>query len=600
MEVNGRMTHSSWQNLWYIARNWLRWDKKGTILALLRIPVLILIPLITALIPKMLIETVVDQAPLSDMVTMLAGMWLVVALLNLLRPALDGKMDALQHNISLHYAVLSFEKLIHMDYANLESYEGRQKDEISKKFAFDSGPSDGAWALVRLIQFATSVLGISAYAILFGVIHPTLLLVILATCFLEFLISRRIMVFSSRTESRMSECEMGFAYFYRIATNAEAGKDIRLSGAQEWLQWRLAQIIAAYIRTMRWYTRGTTELTAFQALCGMARDMAIFGYLIYAVIGGQINIADFVFYFGLVAGFADWLNSIFGHVVSLSRISRLCGHYRSFLDLPDYAPNKKTPLTIAAVEKIEFRNVGFAYEKGAPVLKDVSFVVCGNENIAIVGENGAGKTTLIKLLCGLYRPTSGQILINDMDTAHFDREEYVTLFSAIFQEYAILPMSIMENITMSADADESRVWDILRSVGLYEKVKAHPLGLGTKLVEQVNAGAVGLSGGEKQRLLLARALYKDAPILVLDEPTAAMDPIAEERLYAQYRALTQHKVSFYISHRLTSTRFCDRILLMQDGGIKETGTHRQLLDQKGVYRDMYRIQSLYYQQEVCP
>ena len=219
------------------------------------------------------------------------------------------------------------------------------------------------------------------------------------------------------------------------------------------------------------------------------------------------------------------------------------------------------------------------------------------EKLAVVGLNGAGKTTLVKLLCGLLDPTEGTVFLNDVDVKTFDRDAYYTLFSAVFQEYALLSTTVAENVAQADEKiDEARVWDCLEKAGLSQAIRALPQGIHTHVGREVYLDGVLFSGGQTQRLMLARALYKNGPILMLDEPTAALDPIAEDDIYQKYSAMTQGKTSVFISHRLASTRFCDRILFLDHGQIAEEGTHEALLAKNGGYAALFEVQSRYYQE----
>lgn len=219
------------------------------------------------------------------------------------------------------------------------------------------------------------------------------------------------------------------------------------------------------------------------------------------------------------------------------------------------------------------------------------------EKLAIVGLNGAGKTTLVKLLCGFLDPTRGRVLLNGQDVREFNRREYYSLFSAVFQEFSILDVTVAENVSQQAEGtDEERVWDCLEKAGLTKAIQALPQGLQTHVGREVYLDGVVFSGGQTQRLMLARALYKNAPILLLDEPTAALDPIAENDIYQKYDSMTAGKLSVFISHRLASTRFCDRILFLKDGVIGEEGTHESLLRLGGDYAKLFEVQSRYYQE----
>ena len=234
--------------------------------------------------------------------------------------------------------------------------------------------------------------------------------------------------------------------------------------------------------------------------------------------------------------------------------------------------------------------------KGPEKTRCVTFPINKGEKVAIVGLNGAGKTTLVKIICGLYNPAQGKVLINGIEKQEYNIYDYYSLFLTVFQDYHFLPISIACNISgkPKEQTDRDKVKKCLDAAGLWEKVSGLENGMDSMLDKQLNENGVELSGGEKQRLILARAIYKDAPILILDEPTAALDPIAESRLYQRYNELSRNKTSIFISHRLASTRFCDRIIFIENGEFVEMGTHEELMEKGGKYAALFRIQSQYY------
>jgi ATP-binding cassette subfamily B protein len=243
-------------------------------------------------------------------------------------------------------------------------------------------------------------------------------------------------------------------------------------------------------------------------------------------------------------------------------------------------------------------HVSFRYpDTENDIIRDLNLTVRPGEKLAIVGLNGAGKTTLVKLLCGLLDPTEGRVLLNGRDIRGFNRRKYYDLFSAVFQEFSVLDVTVAEEIAQTTeDIDYDKVADCVEKAGLPAAIAQLPQGYETHVGREVYLDGVLFSGGQTQRLMLARALYKDGPILLLDEPTAALDPIAENDIYMKYSEMTHKKTSLFISHRLASTRFCDRIIFVSDGGIKEEGTHESLLQLGGAYADLFEVQSRYYRE----
>ena len=305
----------------------------------------------------------------------------------------------------------------------------------------------------------------------------------------------------------------------------------------------------------------------------------------------------------MVGGFSGFISGILGNLSSLhtkcldiSAIREVLTYPDAFsLDTGDEVPHTGRPGVI------RFENVSFRYpgkDDNPYVLKNINLTLSPGERLAVVGLNGAGKTTLIKLLVGFYDPTEGRITYNGVDLRKLKRREYYKEFSAVFQDINIFAGTVSENVAASAtDIDMERVKRCIAYADLTEKVESMPKGYDTLLNRNVYEEAQDLSGGERQRLILARALYKEAPILLLDEPTAALDPIAESEIYSKYNDMTKGKSAVYISHRLASTRFCDKILLIDDSIIAEEGSHEELIKLGGKYAELYGVQSSYYRRD---
>lgn len=233
------------------------------------------------------------------------------------------------------------------------------------------------------------------------------------------------------------------------------------------------------------------------------------------------------------------------------------------------------------------------------IYKNLSLKIKAGQKLAIVGVNGAGKTTFIKLLCRLYEPTEGEILLNGVNVKEFNKEEYYKLFSAVFQDIKVMAFSVAENVALKEidNIDRDRVKDSLGRADLSEKINALEKNIDTNLLKIFDENGIELSGGQNQKLALARALYKDGDIIVLDEPTAALDAIAEYKTYLKFNELIGDKTAIYVSHRLASTRFCDVIAFFENGKIKEYGTHEELLEKNGLYKEMFQVQAQYYRED---
>jgi len=305
-----------------------------------------------------------------------------------------------------------------------------------------------------------------------------------------------------------------------------------------------------------------------------------------------------------VSGLSGWLFSIRHHLSQLLEGNCMMCEYRKMMDCPNTflrEEGKEIPKEWkeGKLPEIEFRHVYFRYEEcEEDILKDVNFTIWPGERIALVGHNGAGKTTLVKLLCGFYHPTAGEIRIGGRLLEEFNLDEYQEMLATIFQDVNALPISIASNVSgkMEEDTDFEKVKDCLKRAGLWKDIELLEKKEYTNISQMFDPDGIQLSGGMVQKLMLARCIYKEAPILILDEPTAALDPIAESRMYEEYNKITENKSALFISHRLASTKFCDRILFIEQGSILEDGTHDELLEKNGKYAEVFGVQSEYYKE----
>ena len=387
-------------------------------------------------------------------------------------------------------------------------------------------------------------------------------------------------------------------YMQSTTTDFGAAKDIRMFGLCDWLIKKYREI-----RMVRYCAQKTANKYWFLAmnfmlLLEMGSYAAVYGWLIASMLEGNLTIGNFSLYLASSATFFEHINNTLNELSGLFAKSRQVDDFRSFLAF-DGGDKDTGGRLVPKLERYEFtfQNVSFRYPKAEQyALKNLNLTVKAGERLAVVGLNGAGKSTFIKLLLRLYEPTEGEICLNGVNIKEYNKKSYYSIFSPVFQNVELFAFPLAENVSMKApnETDKERAKEKLNAAGFGEKLNSLPRGVDTELLKVIDDNGVDLSGGEKQKLALARALYKDAPIVVLDEPTAALDALAESRLYQDFDQLIGGKTAVYISHRLSSTQFCQHVAMFHGGELVEYGTHKELLAQEGEYAKMFHIQAQYY------
>jgi len=595
--------YSTWQNTVHVIIT--AWTRDKIVLWVIITQILIAVALSTVgiFLPATVVGRITSGATVQSLVITVLAFTTALAVLRAAQAYFEFKGQIRRTGLRCQLSADIMNKVIDADYANLEDkafQDARQKAQ--DQTAGNSQSTEQIYFCFT--RLGTNVLGFIVYIVLLATISPFVLLITAATTVFGALARRWANKWRFNNDTEPATFGKRLWYINSLGGNQGMAKDVRLFNMASWMR----RTFATFLDSVYGYNRKAegrqwvADATGF--LGNFVRDGVAYGYLIWQVINGGLPVDAFVLLFAAVGGFSAWVSGILEEMAELGRHSLNFCRVREFLDYPDKFRRDggaEIP-TIDNTYELQLRNLTFRYS-GADknVLENVNLTITSGEKLAIVGLNGAGKTTLVKLLCGLYDPTKGEVLLNGKDIREFNRGEYYRLFTAVFQEFNILPNTIAENVAQAIGdgVNHQRVNECIETAGLTEKIAALPDGANALMVKDINPDAAEFSGGETQRLMLARALYKDAPILILDEPTAALDPIAESQLYERYNELSYGRTSVYISHRLASTRFCDRIILLDGKGIAEVGTHDELLALGGKYAELFEIQSKYYKEEVA-
>lgn len=589
------------QNIVYCLKNTSRCYLPLLYLCLAAILIKAALPVLSTYLPKILIEKITTKSSLQELITVILIFMGGIAILSGADKFFTKFIYHEKFRMNTFYLKQVALKGLTTDYVNQEN--GLFRKLQNESFSCCNGNYSPLSNIYDdLIQLFTSTLGLSVFWAILTRLNLWMIVFLIVTTVISYFLNQKIIKWTSKNNNERIGYQQRIDYINRISGDIRSAKDIRLYRMAGWFT-------DIYKENMNgiagWYRRLTNKLFGV-SLCdsGLAllRESAVYIYLLYLVWNHQISVADFVLYFGVVAGFSTWLGSILSQIASLNQKNIKINYFRSYLEYPEtYRREGGAAIPADHLPKtIELKNVSYRYEGAEPyALHHINLKITPGEHLAIVGLNGAGKTTLVKLICGFINPTEGQVLYDGIDVREYNRTQFYKLFSAVFQQFCLLPVTIEEIVSESpaGEIDRSAVADCLKNAGLQEKIEQLPDGIKSQFGKTIYDDGIDFSGGEVQKLLLARALYKSAPIMLLDEPTAALDPIAESNLYQNYNTISRGKTTVFISHRLASTSFCERTILMENGAICEEGTHDSLLAQKGKYYHLFEIQAKYYREK---
>lgn len=560
--------------------------------------------LLNSYAPKYVLSFIENDLPLKTIIIYTIVICLIMLIFDIISTTCYNSFEFEYRKTEGYVEKKRMDKLFHTDFKNMESpdfldYVQRAKTALNRGNGFHG-------VLYQSRNFIAQGTLMILSAALIGIQNLLMMIIFIVISFGIVKISSFFTKIDKiKFSDAMAPTWRKMNYLESTTKNFDFAKDIRLFNMSNAFANQLSGVNETYKELNR---KHHNRMVLWEVSLGsvlLIQKLLMYTWLVYNVVTGAYQISDFVLYVGLVTtfhnsvGYVNWIYS------SMRTNSLMINDYRNFVDWKEdkeTADEKDGHITDINLNKFEFRfeNVSFKYPgHDNYVLKNVNLTIKDGAKLAVVGVNGAGKTTFIKLMMKLYEPSEGRILLNGIDIKEYNREEYFKLFSPVFQNVESFAMPIYQNISFAEEdkTDMNKINKVLEQSGLSEKINSYEKGVHTNLLKIFDKEGIDLSGGEKQRLAMARALYKDGKVVILDEPTAALDALAEDRMYREFENMIKGKTAIFISHRLGSTRFCDKIAMFEDGMIVEEGTHEELMEKNGKYAYMFGIQSQYYEEK---
>lgn len=557
------------------------------------------LPFFNIILPKLIIDEMLGNRDIHLLILYTLGIALGNAVFGLINSIIFSSHNKCTDDFERFYVRLLADKTLSMDFEYTE--DPVALEQLQKASSGISGYSNGIDSLVQpMTKIITNILILSGVVFLLLQGAPYIIILLILSVIVNTYFVGRVNHKNLESYKQLANDNRSFDYVLWELSDIRYGKDIRLYNAQDMMEDKSKKYLKSQINKWRFNARDITKDNIAINTVGGIRDILIFLYVGYLAIRRFITIGDFTMYINSSKAFSDSLSGIVGNIQEIVNKSHYVYEFVKFMEYPSAKPLGKNTLPQAkeGMRTIRFEHVSFRYPRtDKDVLKDISITINQGEHLSVVGLNGAGKTTFIKLLCRLYDPTEGTIYMDDVDIRTLDYDTYVKELAVVFQDFTMFSFKLKENIAIenSSSIEEEKINHILGMVGMKAAVDKLTHGMDTYINKQFEEDGTEFSGGQQQKIAIARALYKNAPVVILDEPTAALDPVAEYDIYRQFNSFIGGKTAIYISHRLSSCKFCDRIAVFSDNHITEYGTHDELVTiPGGVYSEMFHAQAQYY------
>ena len=576
--------------VFFIKNGW-RYDKRYILWRVLYQLINSLIPIVATIMPKLIIDELMGNQETGKLLVYVSILIVYTAAATIFSEYFNWDGFSRRCRVSSEFDSDLHKHLAEADFERLEDPNFLDMQKKASKFLYCDWHGFG-----YLLDCSMNALGqiftLTGIAAIIATIDLRILILFIVLIILGSLIEKRAKQNAIRLSEGIIKDQRGWMYYASLFEDHGFAKEIRLNSLGKWLLDRERNYFTKVNANQKKQNDGFIISGIFGAVFTLIQQSAAYAYLIYCVVGGVISIGSFTMYTGAVTTFSIAFRKVLDSLIEIQAYDTYYDKLDEYLNLPKTLREGNELIAVDGTHSIEFRNVSFKYSgSDTYALKDVNITIPFGQKLSIVGENGAGKTTFVKLLTRMYDPTEGEILLDGVNIKKIDYDQYMSFFSSVFQDYKLFSFSIKDNVALAQPVDNDRVRDILEYVGFGEKLQN---GIDTSVFKNFDEEGFEPSGGEGQKIALARALYKDAPIVLLDEPTAAMDPKAEYELYQRFNEMVQGKTAVYISHRLSSAKFCDVIAVFSNGQIIEYGSHDELYSKGGLYTELFSMQSQFY------
>ena len=557
-------------------------------------------PFMSVVLPKLAIGTLEQfgKDAVKPLVIVLLVYLAIAGLCGFMNNYLTQVISAENMRIRLRYIIRCSEKIQNMDYKNVEDSTFWEK--YDKAMNAGNNNTEGIEGLYNhLAKLPAMTITLIGMCVIGMTLSPFVVLALVLHVIVIMWVSAKVHDLEYAKKEDIAKASRRMRYFRNTTQDFTFGKDIRIFDLRQRILDNYKSEINAYVAVKRMLANKKFLLGGASLLTLLLTNVVMYGILIEKTYNGM-PISSFTMYVALITSLMALMIEYGEYMTFIRNEGEYVNDYFRMIDAPLITEGEQSPKIDGQVE-IVFDHVTFRYPNtDVDIYKDFSFTIHKGERLAIVGINGAGKSTLVKLICGLYEPNEGHIYINGIDIREWNKQALYNLYSTVFQDFNILAFTLRENVTCkNENSDDDKVREVLERVGLGKKLSSLDKGLDQMMLKVIDEQGTDFSGGERQKLAIARALYKDAPMIIMDEPTAALDALAEAEIYESFSSLVEGKTAIYISHRLASTKFCDKIALFDKDGVKEYGTHEELMEKQGLYYDMFVVQGKYYQEEAA-